>query len=62
MLASDVISSSGADDEPSKMAPHSSSMPIAPHAFLRNSVAGAGMNLIDSNAPSASSQARNGVR
>ena len=62
-LASDVINSSGADGDPNRMTPSSSNNPAdAADVFPACGVAGAGMNPIDSNAPSASSQARNGVR
>ena len=62
MLASEVIASSGADDDPKTTAPSTSSIPVVPHKFLPNSVSGTGKNPIDSSAPSASSHARNGVR
>ena len=38
MLASEVISSSGADGDPRKMAPSSSSIPTTPQAFFPNAV------------------------
>ncbi len=61
-LASDVIRSSGADDDPRKITPSRSNNPVAPQRFLHNPVFGAGINPIASSAPSPSSQARNGVR
>ena len=62
MLASDVIKRSGADGDPSRITPSSSSSPAPPQTFFQNVVSGTGMNLTASIAPSASSQARNGVR
>ena len=42
MLASDVIRSSGADEDPRKMTPSRSSNPAAPQTFLQNPVSGTG--------------------
>ena len=60
--ASDVISRSGTEADPSRITPNSSSSPAPPQIFFQNAVSGTGMNLTASIAPSASSQARKGVR